>query len=316
MIAKFLKIRILQARRELHSVGLFYAVSLLLVFGLVCYKSYVRGIGWPEDRTYVGILLFIIGSIHWARPDKRFVSLIAGDNAWKIYFSEYVLASLPLVSSVLHSSQWYWVVVFWLLIGILCWQPLNLAMPKFIWPQVLLLNSVIPIDNFEWRSGMRRVQYIFIFLYLGVLALAWIDLSGFLLTSLLVFCLYTCYDNCESMQMLRLYDSDAQSFIWQKIKNHTLLLIQFLLPVLLLYGFKYPSKAWIFLLLTIVYIINFQVFILNKYKSFSPNRPVASQATIVGLLLIGLLIPYMFPIALVLWGVFYVKAVRRMAFYL
>jgi hypothetical protein len=321
MLANLLKIRLLQAQRELRSVGLLYAFFIAIVLFVVLYKIAFRGVAWMTDWQVAVLILALVASVHMARNDKRLLNAIFGTKVWQVYFLEYTLATLPFALDLALTG------LFWTLpaiiggCGVLAYVLNVVDFQRLISIKFSNTSSsiwlwwMIKPQNFEWRAGMRKTQAIIIPLYLGTLYMVTIDFAGFWLLGFMPLLFSGFYQEFESWQILLLQGTSAKEFINQKLKTHVGLFLVFVSPIVLLYLIVYPQRWYVFLALVSVYVLNFTVLILSKYKSYIPNGYNISNTTIMALIFMGVFLPYLFPISLVLVLVFYPKSIKNLKGY-
>jgi hypothetical protein len=305
-----IKIRFLQVYRELIKAGLWAALIGLIIFGFLIIKITQSSILPPTPNEFALIFCFLIWAIHSVRKDKRTLSVIFPNTIKQFYFIEYSVFSLPLIIPLIIHGDYLGILLFYfsILVIIILDISVDLSSKK----KGILLSKFIEKDNFEWLAGMRNVQFFMIILYLFCLVISYWHFAGFICLGLITFMFSSCYNECESQFILTLKESNSKDFVKKKLKKHLIQYFKFILPILIAYFIHYPDK-WIFYVpLLIVYVANYMVYILNKYKSYIPNQTLQSNAVIVGLTSAGMFIPYLFPISLILVFVFYPKAIQNL----
>jgi hypothetical protein len=314
MLNKLLKIRLLQIQRELRSVGFFYIFVILAFLAIVVYKFFYRGVAWTSD-FYVALgLLFIIASIHLSRNDKKFLATIFHEKTYRIYLTEYFWGSLMFVIPlILGTTPWVCLIIW---VGIFLVSLSEKSIEVLPLKHRVWLGFMIPLHSFEWRAGMRKMQFIIIPLYLIVLALCFEDYAGFWMLGILTFCFSVFYDEFEPIDVLLLNEITAKEFVRKKWKSEIGLFLTFISPILALYSLKYPERWYVFLPLVSIYLLNYSVFVFNKYKSYIPAQKNQSNVGIMALMFMGNFLPYLFPISIILIFVFYRKAIKKLSPYL
>lgn len=298
-----IKIRFLQLYRELLKAG-WWASSIGVILFLLVITKILKSKGQSADSFMILFtLISIILSIQFIRKDKRILSVILPQQYKFYYLLEYFIFSLPFVISCLIVGGYLEIIIFYLFCFII--TQLDLSVNVLQKNRRILLTKFIDKNNFEWISGMRRMQYAMIMIYSFCVVISYWHFAGFICLGVATFLFSSCYNECESQFVLTLHKNNSESFMQHKIKKHLIQYFKFILPILLIYFIHYPEK-WIFYLpLLTVYLANYLVYILNKYKSYMPNKTLQSNAIIVGMTSAGMFIPYLFPISLILVFVFY-----------
>jgi hypothetical protein len=308
-----IKIRFLQLYRELVKAGWwasFVGMMMCLVIIMKILKSDGQNI---ESYLILMTMSFGVFGIQSIRKDKRTLTVIF-PNIYKIYyFLEYFIFSLLFVIPYIFIKGFLGIILFWASCFLI--TQIDISLKPFGKIKTILLSKSIEKDNFEWISGMRNIQFPMIIIYLFCLVLSYWHFAGFICLGVITFLFSSCYNECESQFVLTLKDSNSKDFVKKKLKKHLTQYVKFNLPILLVYFIHYPDK-WIFYVpLMIVYVANYVVYILNKYKSYMPNQILQSNVVIVGLTSAGMFIPYLFPISLILVFVFYPKAIHNLKTY-
>ncbi|WP_141234846.1 hypothetical protein [Flectobacillus sp. BAB-3569] len=183
------------------------------------------------------------------------------------------------------------------------------------WQGFQLNHPWIPPSQFEWRAHFRRNGWGIYSLYLLTIVIGVWHWAGFIGLGVVTISLAGCYNHCESLLILKLEHSSARRFLKEKILTQYLLFGKFVAPIVFWYIFRFPEHWLAYLILLFFYFLNFVVLILNKYKSYIPNESVTSGNVYVGMILLGMLLPYFFPISIVLFVVFYPKAIKNLQTY-
>ncbi len=305
-----LQIRFLQIYRELLKAGLWAVLVGLIIYASIIIRITKSSVLPPSPNEFALIFGMLVFSIHSIRKDRRILSVIFTEKQKFYYFLEYVVWSLPLIIPLLVHGDFIGIFLFYIccLITVKFDISINIGDKR----RQVLLNYLFDKDNFEWLSGMRKVQYPIIILYIFCLAISYWHFAGFICLGVITFMFSNFYDECESRTVLTLINETSTSFINEKLKKQVVQYLKFIAPILLVYIFHYPDK-WIFYLpLTIVYLANYILYILNKYKSYQPNQTLRANVVYVVITFLGMFIPYLFPISLILVFIFYSKAIQNL----
>jgi hypothetical protein len=309
MIQYLLKLRLKQAQRNLKSVGLLYGIFIIAFYAMVLMKLFKSNT--VENLQITAILLVIsILSLHFTRSDKRFIFTTFHENAIKIFIAEYNLLVLPISFTLILGPVPYLFFAVHFAISLIAFIEKTTLSISFTGNY--LFFTFIPKNMFEWRAGMRKNQYFIILLYLLCLGLGFKFYGSFVILGIITFILSSFYNEAEPRNILLINHKNGNEFLIEKMKDHIKFYLIFIAPILLLYFVKYP-KYWIFYIpLLLIYILNFLVFILNKYKSYIPNQLNNSNSAIVGMMFIGMFIPFLFPLSIILVFVYYRKSIKNL----
>jgi hypothetical protein len=144
MTIEILKIRTKQLFRIIAGLGIFHAIFLL---ALICFGLLAMFLKLAEEsyqEIIIGIFAFTILSVHLKRKDKEFIRIYA-PKPHVIFFTEYILLSLPLLITLIFYELWVFVFAYFLFL---------IAIPFIrISAKANSINSglqkIIPDSNFE-----------------------------------------------------------------------------------------------------------------------------------------------------------------------
>lgn len=307
---KILHIRFLQIYRELIKAGWWALLVGLILYGMLIIKLTQSSILPPTPNEFAMTFCFCIWAIHSIRKDKRTLIVIFPDTIKQFHFLEYSVFSLPFIIPLMIQGDYIGILLFYssILMTIILDISINLGNKK----RKVWLSKFFEKDNFEWRAGMRKAQYPLIGVYLFCLVISYWHFAGFICLGMITLFFSEYYSECESQIVLTLNEESSKIFIQNKLKKQTLQYLKFIFPILLSYFIHYPDK-WIFYVpLLIVYLSNYWVYILNKYKSYQPNQTLRANYIYVLITFIGMFIPYCFPISIIMIFRFYPKAIQNL----
>jgi hypothetical protein len=308
-----LQIRFLQIYRELIKAGWWASLVGLIIYGFLVIKITQSSVSPPTPNELALAFCFGVLAIHSIRKDKRTLSVIFPNSIKQFYFLEYSVFSFPLTIPLIIHQDYIGILLFYssIFITIIFDFSVDLAFKK----KRVLLSKFIKKNNFEWISGMRKTQYTFIIIYLFCVIISYWHFSGFICLGVITFLFSEFYIECENQTILTLQYKSSKSFIQNKLKKQALQYLKFVFPILLVYLIHYPDK-WVFYVpLMMVYLANYLVYILNKYKNYQPNRTLRANYVFVVITTIGMFIPYCFPISLIMLFQFYPKAIQNLKSY-
>lgn len=313
MVLNLLILRLKQAQRAFKSVGLFYELMIIIIYFAVAYI--VNFHHEKEQHLNVAIILFLlIITIHFSRNDKKFISEIFHQKAKLVHLLEYNLLILPISFLLIFGDFPASFLLVHLAVSII--SLIQFKVVSFSFLNTYLLFKFIPKSNFEWRSGMRKSQWLIASMYLLCIGLGFKFYGSFIILGLIIFMFYSFYLEFEPANVLILSELSPKAFILNKLLVHFKILMIFISPILVFYFVKYPEYLQFYLPLLAMYLLNYLVFILNKYKSYIPNGYNNSNFGIVIMQFLGMFYPYLFPISLILAIVFYKKSIKNLSKYL
>lgn len=310
MIQKICFLRYRQLLSILQKTGWVYTfLAMCLLVGL-----FLQLIGSSKSSPlWILILPFSIIPFHQKRKDKRLLQQIFLEKTWLVYLFEYEILTIPFVVwNVLWSQNW---VLGSLKVGIVALLARFQPNVELNWRAIRLKHAWIPSSQFEWRAHFRQNGWRIYGLYLLTIVIGIWHWAGFIGIGLVTISLAGCFNYCESLLILKLDHQSARDFLKAKILSQFFLFTKFIAPLVLWYLFRFPEHWLAYLILLLFYCLNFTIFILNKYKSYIPNESVTSGKVYAGMILLGMLLPYFFPISIVLFVVFYPKAIRNLQTY-
>ena len=310
MIQKICFLRYRQLLSILQKTGWVYTfLAMCLLIGL-----FLQLIGSSKSSPlWILILPFSIIPFHQNRKDKRLLQQIFLEKTWLVYLFEYEMLTIPFVGwNVLWSQNWLYGSFTVVIVAFLArFQP-NV---EFNWRAIRLKHSWIPPSQFEWHAHFRQYGWGIYGLYLLTIIVGIWHWAGFIGIGLVTISLVGCYNFCESQLILKLDHQSSRKFLKAKILSQLFLFAKFIAPIVLWYIFRFPEHWLAYLILLFFYLLNFTVLILNKYKSYIPNESVTSGKVYVGMILLGMLLPYFFPISIILFIIFYPKAIQNLQTY-
>ena len=297
-----LRIRLLQLKRSFTGLPVLY---WLIIATVVLYAFYGLNIKM-NDYSFSLVVAFagpaLVVSIHFVRRDHRFLNIL-NPRPWKIYLREYFALLLPLLFLFMIHQHW-WLILFTVLelmvfLGIVSLVPIRSNGMKTFAFIPIRVTTLIPGAGFEWYSGYRRWGLQLLLFYLLAIGLSFLPFASLFLLAFLTFVLGGFYTNGESLAVLNADSLGPTSFLKKKILHHSKFTSLLLLPVLIIYLFQHPEHWYIVLIAWFVYMINIFYFITLKYALYRPDKKLTADTIWVGLLFASTLIPFLFPIPII-----------------
>ncbi len=329
VIQTIVKIRLIQLFRLFKETGIIRSAVLLSVISFIA-LFVIQFVQLGKQSVIISSAAgIIILSIHASRKDKRFIKVYFR-SGYFIFLSEYLLLSLPLL--ILFGIYYEWGSAI-LLLCICLLIPriyLNLGIRGFSSGFKFLLNPFssnlslkisvpVPVDNpkaFEIISGLRRYFIIIIPVYLLFLIFSfktYVGPAGIIIMSLIFSGFY--YTG-ESREFIQLFSNNYKTFIFKKVilclKYLFILFGPFVLVTLM-----FQPSTWYILTGAIIFSILIQIItVIFKYALFTENADLSKNSLIVIVNVVSLLLPFLWPLPVVMCIRYYIKAENNLKDYL
>lgn len=311
MIVEVLNIRIKQVSRIISQIGIFRTIFL---FGFIASYLLILFIKTEENKyeeLMIGIFALSILFIHLKRKDKEFLEIYAL-KPQRIFLTEYAIISAPLIISLLYRSLWNYLIIYLFTLTLISFLKIN--------PKKSSLNTVfqklIPDENFEWKSGIRKYFILFVVIWpIGLFTsffVASVPVTIFILGAVVL----SFHEKSEPLEILIAGELNAMQFLMKKVKSQLLSFSILVLPLVLSFIIFHPRYYYIPLLEYIVFIILLIYTILLKYAFY---QPASKSGAIQIFTMIGsfcLFIPVFIPVILLLSIKFLFQASHKLKFYL
>ena len=322
MILMILKIRLIQAFRVLKEIG------LLRILFLIAFMAYI--IKHARNSYVVTIITgIILLSIHASRKDKRFLKLNF-NRSYLIFFVEYFTLVCPIIVVFCFLRDWENIIVICLFCVLIPRIYLNLGLGNVSSLVKILLNPFssnlnfklnikIPINNprlFEWISGFRRYFIIIVSIYLLFLAFSfkeYVAPIGLVILSIIVSGFY--YFG-ESREFVELFSRNYKTFLVQKIILSVRYLLVLLMPIVFI-SLIFQPGTWYYIIGAIIIATLIQIItIVFKYALFAENMDLGRNGIIVSINVICILMPFLWPLPIIMGIKYYFKAQNNLKKYL
>ena len=322
MILIILKIRLIQAFRVLKEIG------LLRILFLIAFMAYI--IKHARNSYVVTIITgIILLSIHASRKDKRFLKLNF-NRSYLIFFVEYFTLVCPIIVVFCFLRDWENIIVICLFCVLIPRIYLNLGLGNVSYLVKILLNPFssnlnfklnfkIPINNprlFEWISGFRRYFIIIVSIYLLFLAFSfkeYVAPVGLVILSIIVSGFY--YFG-ESREFVELFSRNYKTFLVQKIILSVRYLLVLLMPIVFI-SLIFQPGTWYYIIGAIIIATLIQIItIVFKYALFAENMDLGRNGIIVSINVICILMPFLWPLPIIMGIKYYFKAQNNLKKYL
>jgi hypothetical protein len=304
-------------------IRLFFLLLIMAVISLMLY-------GWSSNKTFIPFwislhsLLFI--GIHISRKDKAFICMISG-KPWLIFFTEYVLLSLPVLVFFSIHANWTGLLVIPLLLVISLsyivtgGQRKGKAEVFFSRQQnILRFRTVKKVSTgnpllFEWNSAFRQTHLFFGFIYLIIVSFSFKGYVAHIGIILLSAIISGCYFYGEPRLFIEVFANSAREFIFRKILLNYKYLGILYMPIVAI-SLISQTEMWYLLLIALFigFIIQFLA-IVFKYGLFRENSDLERNAMILYTSVIGVLLPFIWPLPVFMGIRYYRKAIKNLTPY-
>jgi len=313
LIIHLVKIRLLQAFREIRDMGMFRAVFLIAgIAPFLALFLYRRLSVQGYDYAILGGALFLAFIIHRSRKDYYFLSKLSISPAW-IFFVEYLVFSVPLLVLLFIFGRYIQSFMYVVLLSAICF-----VKPAPKGAKTKTFNAWvkhIPTAMFEWRSGVRvSLPAIILFYGLGLAGIfsIWFSVVSIVFLSLIF---STFYGINEAQKILIASEQNANVLLRCKLVQHVKYWVLFLLPLFLFAFVHY--QYWALILAAFAATVNLLIFAIHtKYAYYRPaSTGMLSQLIVVIAWLCSLILPLSVFVFLTNI-VFYFKAKNNLKYYL
>ena len=287
-IATIIHIRSMQIWRILKDIGLLYGllVSPLLLVALL------RVLEWVKEDPGPLLGLVVIGLLlttHFSRKDAAFLKGL-NISGFQIYSVEYSLVVFPLSLLLLL------VIGDWLNPLIMQLGALAVALvPQWTQrkSQYRMANNLqwIPLEAFEWRSGLRPYRWWLLLLLPLALVMSYLYI-GTVLVIVLIMSLWVTsfYNDLEGKELLETIRFRF-AFFPKKLQLQALVFHSLLFPFYLIYAWQHWTY-WYLLPVAIFLAQLFMVFSLYyKYANYAPGRRRVDNQMLISILFISMVTP-------------------------
>lgn len=301
---QLLKIRYFQLKRDL---GFLFFVIVALASGV----SYLVFNHKQQIGLYAaGIIVYLFFSFHKNRRDIAFISKHF-DKAKSQLLIEYQLFLLPVSVPCLFTNYWY--CFFVLHLFVLAIPFLNIKSKySFKFSFITRLFK----DDFIFISGVRRNFISLIILFLLALTLS--PLKLFPLVALFLFnnVVFSFYEANESVQMLQASQHTPKQLMASLLNSGVKKMVLVNFPILLINSIFNPD-LWMFNMYFFAYnILILATVIALKYESYQYKNSVSNHQIKLIVMILGLFIPYLFPLAIIFYVQSRAGAIKNLSHYL
>ncbi|HEY5368012.1 MAG TPA: hypothetical protein VIJ75_03395 [Hanamia sp.] len=306
-----LRVRLHQAKRQLNSLGIFYA---LILFGFLCIAIFYTFLAYREkDKSpYVfAVTILTLAGIHFSRSDKEFVNNHVARPIQNI-FTEYLIFSFPFILPSIFTSQWFyfptWVLACFLIAPIKASFRQRTRFPH--------LSKIISPQNFEWLTGLRKNLVLFIVLWILAIITCRVRILPLIFLWFMIVTATSFYQQCESLQVLFASSESPGRLIKKKIETAVSFTAILVVPILVINSIFNPTLILVNAIFLLVQITIIVFAILLKYTTYLPNENLKGNTIIISMVTIGALIPFLLPIPAIMCFRNYNRSIKNLKHYI
>lgn len=245
-----------------------------------------------------------------ARKDIIFLKKLYADFRL-LLFLEYVLSVFPfLITSLIKGCLQY-------SIGILVTCCLFSFFPLQYSGKIsrgLKLTFLNPL-SFEWKAGIRKSGWLMLLLWILSMSLVSYPAISLVLIWIIHSVIISFYQSFEGKDIVRSSDLSARQFLFQKIKSGVVLQLAIQVLPLTLYFVFNQEHWWIILFLIFQSMLSVGFSVIVKYAYWDPSNSSSPSSLYQSLAIISFLIPFLIPVPIILAGMRYNSAIRKLNAY-
>ena len=301
---QLLKIRYFQLKRDL---GFLFFVIVALVS---CVSFLVFNHQEQIGLYATWIVVFLFYSFHKNRGDIAFLAKHFEKAKFQLII-EYQLFLFPVSIPCLFTNYWY---CFFVLHGFVLVIPFLNIKSKYS----LKYNFVTRLfkNDFIFISGVRRNLVSLVILFLLALALS--PLKLFPLVALFLFnnVVFSFYEYNESVQILQALQKTPKQLMASLLNFGVKKMLFVNFPILLINTIFNPD-LWMFNMYFLAYnILILATVIALKYESYQYKKSVSNHQIKLIVMILGLFIPYLFPLTIIFYVQSRAGAIENLSHYL
>lgn len=303
-MTQLLKIRYFQLKRDLG----------FLFFVIVALASCVSFLVFNHQKQIglyaAGIAVYLFYNFHKNRRDIAFIAKHF-ERAKSQMLSEYQLFLLPVSISCLFTNYWYCFFVLHLFVLVIPFLNIK-SKYSFKFSFITRLFK----DDFIFISGVRRNLISLIILFLLALTLS--PLKLFPLVALFLFnnVIFSFYEANESVQMLQASQHTPKQLMASLLNSGVKKMVLVNFPILLINSIFNPD-LWMFNMYFFAYnVLILATVIALKYESYQYKNSVSNHQIKLIVMILGLFIPYLFPLAIIFYVQSRAGAIKNLSHYL
>lgn len=313
MVKAFTRLYIRQFGRLLRELGLWRRIFLLLLV-IMLFMVLISKVN--SHSPFIAIAAFVsLLTLHFQRKDRQFLKIVNIDEKL-LFFVHYHLLALPLY---LIFGLFLQLIPFLLLFTSISLIPLLSSSTPFsgyIFSfRSLNLLQLLPLNNFEFVSGLRKHKIYLLVLYGLALVFFQYPMVAFCTIIVFTFMSTSFYNESEPWIMLEVYQLPPRKFLLQKIKSHLSAFWVLCLPLILLFLFHQVEYWYVMLVLMVVSSVIQALSICLKYTFYEPGKNF-DNSIFMAIYGLSLLVIFFIPVPFVMLVYYFRKATLNLNHYL
>jgi hypothetical protein len=301
---KLIELRLGQGKRLLYDLGNYGVLILIAILILHVFLFYAL----QQESASLIISLIVVGAIlgiHSSREDVYFLKSHF-EYYKKMMTLEYLLLISPiLILSAIHLNY----TVFIAAVGAAILAPYYHYKKEFRAGNPI--TNLLPIELFEWKSGLRKIYFapvlFYILSYVGTVI-------PYLPMVLLFFCstsVASFYDDNESVDLLTRFGDSGKNIFNTKSKIHMKYLLLLYLPVMVVSSIFHPENIWIHIAFLMSQVLLIGFLLTSKYKHYTPQYNPMKNSNFTAVMVLLSAFPLFFFIPGLYFVIFRSKAINR-----
>ncbi len=299
---QLLRLRYFQLKRDL-------GIWLFIIAGGAFYFC----LAFTAGNSFYGFVIAGMAALsiylyHTNRKDRGFMHHYLEHAAQQVLLM-YNLTVLPVSIALLFNAQWQPALLLHLCVSAISWlRPLQTT------GRLVFMRRLVPPQQFEWISGLRKNFYPILVLLLAAVILSPVKLFGLVALFLLNSLFLGFYGFSEPLLMLNPESLSPEDFLGRKINYLVKMVMIINSPLLLVNALFNPESAWFNLCFLMALLLLAACVIYIKYANYRPNAPQGFHLDF--LILFGsLLLPYLLPLSFFLYYSNRKKAIAQLKHY-
>ena len=303
-MTQLLKIRYFQLKRDLGF--LFFIIVTLLSCVSFFVFNHQKQIGFYAT----GIVVYLFYNFHKNRRDITFV-FKHFENAKSQILIEYQLFLLPISIPCLFANYWYCFFILHLFVLVVPFLNIKSKYSfKFFFITRLFKN------DFIFVSGVRRNLFPLTILFLLAFILSPLKLFPLVALFLVNNVIFSFYEANESVQMLQAFQKSPKHLMAFLLNLGVKKMVIVNAPILLINSIFNPD-LWMFNVYFLVYnLLILASVIALKYENYQYKNSTSNHQIKLIVMILGLFIPYLFPLAIVFYFQSRAGAIKNLSRYL
>jgi hypothetical protein len=313
-LPQYYSFRTKQFFRILKDIGIGHLVILtpILFIGIL---GGLQFIFTSQSFTVAGFLLFTLAGNHWNRKDRFFLEQLSLPISI-IFFLDYLILSSPFIACFIFWAKWQNLIV--LILGLCILAFIKPPYHKGANKKMTLLFPLewIPLELFEWRTGLRQNISLLIPIYCIGLGLSIYPVTTPIFIFLMAWATSTFFQFFENKDLLLTVNHDKR-LLEKKTVGSLKLFNLLMLPHYLLFVFFNPQPIYLGVLAIVTIIAQLIIIfsIAMKYKTYSFHEHKIYNSLPLAIFIGCWTLPFLWPIPILMLIHFWKKAKENLIYH-